>query len=126
LDRRACFRLRDRSPDYWNICFYYVPEHLRHRTSVDDFTVAEKEVLGSLTEALYRCLCKDGRIIVNWAKLPGEPAFLRLIVAHPSLEPMALDRSLDIIESLGDMLTASTEQLLISGGDERLELEKTV
>ncbi|MBW2409824.1 MAG: hypothetical protein JRF72_08505 [Deltaproteobacteria bacterium] len=65
---------------------------------------------------------KDGQILVNFARIRNQPAFIRFITGH-QLTRDHIKKILDIIESLGDMLSCSLPEMLISGGDNRLKLD---
>jgi glutamate/tyrosine decarboxylase-like PLP-dependent enzyme len=121
LKERDCFALYHENPDFLNIGFWYVPKACRPCHDIRE--VPESQEISLLTERLYACLKRDGRAMVNYARLPGRPAFLRLVLSNPNVDDGSVASLLDIVESLGDMLSLPLEDLLISGGDERLDLD---
>jgi len=122
IKSRQCFRLYDDHPDFWNICFWYIPAHLRKLGSLGLCTKEQKTDLGKLTESIYNAVKKDGQILVNYAKIRDYPACIRLIPGH-NLTSDRLKKILDIIESFGNVLSSNLQEILISGGDTRLHLD---
>jgi len=122
IKERPCFWLYDDRPDFWNLCFWYVPEHLRKLGSIDRCSKKDKAELEKLTVRLYECIKKDGQILVNYARIGNYPAFIRFITG-PDLTRKSINKILDIIESLGNILSSSISKVLISGGDDRLQLD---
>jgi glutamate/tyrosine decarboxylase-like PLP-dependent enzyme len=119
---RTCFRLYDERPDFWNICFWYLPDDLRSVKNPQE--LAGESALDALTEKIYAGLKRDGQALVNYARVGGYPAFIRLVLSNPNFNLDGLDRLLDIIESLGNLLSLPVEELIASGGDERLERDE--
>ena len=121
IKQRNCFRIYDDKPDFWNVCFWYIPGHLRNVTDISRCSNDEKLELEKLTINLYQCMKKDGQVMVNYAKINNYPAFIRLITGN-QLGRDNIVKILDIIESIGDALSLKLSEILISGGDSRLEL----
>ena len=119
---RSCFWLYDDQPDFWNVCFWYVPQHLRKLRHIDQCSNRDRRELEKITVRLYECMKRDGQILVNFARIKSQPAFIRLITGH-QLTREKIKQALDIIESLGKMLSYSLPEVLKSGGDHRLELD---
>ncbi|MCP4349513.1 MAG: hypothetical protein GY795_28865 [Desulfobacterales bacterium] len=124
IKSKDCFLLNDDYPDYWNISFWYLPEHLRHLRDMGQCSDNDKTQISRLTVSINQCLKKDGRIMINYATIPGVPTFLRLVVNNSLLDATHLTMILDVVESLGNVLSLSLSELLISGGDDRLRLRK--
>jgi len=122
IRERPCFWLYDDQPDFWNLCFWYIPEHLRKLGHIDRCSNKDKTALEKLTVRLYECMKKDGQILVNYSSIENYPAFIRFITG-PKLTREAIKKILDIIESLGNILSTSLSKVLISGGDDRLQLD---
>ena len=123
IQARPCFWLYDDQPDFWNLCFWYVPGHLRKLGNIDQCSQKDKAELEKLTVRLYECMQKDGQILVNYSSIKNYPAFIRFITG-PKLTRESIKKILDIIESLGKILSSSLSKILISGGDDRLQLDE--
>ena len=120
-DRQSLW-IYDDQPDFWNVCFWYAPENLRTSGGIGQCSRKDKDQLENLTVRIYECMKKDGQILVNFARIKNLPAFIRLISGH-NLTREYVGNILDIIESLGHMLSSKLPELLISGGDNRLQLD---
>ena len=123
IQKRPCFWLYDDRPDFWNVCFWYIPQHLRKLEGIEQCTGRDRRELEKIAGRIYECMKKDGQILVNYARIKNHPAFIRLISGRQSTREN-IKTILDIIESLGDMLSSGLPEILISGGDNRLELDK--
>ncbi|MHC4119054.1 MAG: pyridoxal phosphate-dependent decarboxylase family protein [Planctomycetota bacterium] len=104
LKERNAFWLYDDDPDFWNVCFYFVPEHLRHKKGIEACSSSEREELSRITENLYNALNKDGRVLANYARIDDGPAFIRLVFGNPDLDVEQIRSVIDIIESTGRLL----------------------
>jgi glutamate/tyrosine decarboxylase-like PLP-dependent enzyme len=122
IKKRKSFRVYDAAPEFWNICFWYIPSPLRKLKNPLRGTEDQKWEIENLTARIYQCLKKDGQALVNYAKMQNHPAFFRLIIG-PHLTQKHLADILDIIESLGSVLSSNLQEILISGGDNRLHLD---
>jgi len=109
LNERNAFWLYDEHPPFWNLCAYFVPEHLRHKDGIEACSEPEKMELQKITKKLYQCLNKDGRVLVNYAGVNGDPPFIRLILGNPELSSDQIESVIDIIESTGNAITSSSE-----------------
>jgi|GEM_PF-1201703 len=124
IKKRKKFLIYDENPDFLNICFWYLPKETRNNKEVQNFSEEEVKKISKITKSIYKCLKRDGRALVNFAKIDENPDFIRLITSNPRLNVDELNKLLDIIESIGEMLEKKPEELLVSGGDERLFLDK--
>jgi glutamate/tyrosine decarboxylase-like PLP-dependent enzyme len=104
MKERNAFWLYDKEPEYWNVCFYFVPEHLRHKEGIEACSSSERQELSRITEDLYRSLNKDGRTLVNYAAIGDGPAFIRLVFGNPDLDVGQIRSVIDIIELTGRLL----------------------
>lgn len=108
IKERNSFWLYDENPVFWNVCFYFIPEHLRHKDGIRACSDCEKLELQTITKKLYQYLNKDGRVLVNYAETNGDPSFIRLIFGNPELSSKQIKSVIDIIESIGDVITSSS------------------
>ncbi len=110
IKERSVFWLYDDDPDYWNVCFYFVPEHLRGKESIEACSSSERQELSKITEDLYRSLNKDGRVLVNYAEINDGPAFIRLVFGNPDLDAEQIKCVIDAIESVGNVMVLGSER----------------
>jgi len=82
---------------------------LRHKDGIEACSEPEKMELQKITKKLCQCLNKDGRVLVNYAGVNGDPPFIRLILGNPELSSDQIESVIDIIESTGNAITSSSE-----------------
>jgi len=123
IKKRKKFLLYRDDPAYLNICFWYIPRGLRNITKNKNFSAKEKKEIAFFAKRIYQLMKKDGQVLVNFAKVFQQPEFFRLIVSNPNLNGEEIEKVLDVIESLGEILKKNLSELLISGGDDRLHLK---
>ncbi len=102
LKTMKCFWIYDDRPDFLNVCFWYVPVHLRHLAGINQCSKKESAELEEATMRVYESMKRDGRVFVNYAKIKNNPAFIRLILSHRDLNHEHIKHILEVIESLGD------------------------
>ena len=110
---KKCFYLYDREPSFYNVCFWYIPHHLRGYSDFAKYSTQDKAYLDFLTRQIYLSMKRDGRILVNYAQLAGYPAFFRLIVNHSNLQEKNIEESLSMIENLGNIVSQSLGKTLV-------------
>jgi len=109
MKERKAFWLYDQSPDFWNVCFYFVPKHLRHKESIHSCSQSERQEIGRITENLYKSLNRDGRVLVNYASIQKGPAFIRLVLNNPDLASGQIKYIIDKIESIGNAVVMKSK-----------------
>lgn len=112
------------TPDSWNVCFWYIPKALEDFKSIEECGDHEKKVIDRATKKIYQYLKVHNVAQINFASLNDEPAFLRLNLAGSKNTTKNIENSIRAILSIGLMLTSELDQLLISGGDERLKVNQ--
>jgi glutamate decarboxylase len=95
LDERPGFELA-REPQSTNVCFRYVPKHLRGLDQAD-----RVDELASLTTNVRQRLAERGDFLVNYATLDGSPAY-RMVFLNAGTEDDDALALLDEIEALSE------------------------
>ena len=108
MKERAGFWLHDKDPDFWNVCFYFVPKHLRHKECIEACCHSERQELSEITRNLHSSLNKDGRILANYAEIDNAPAFMRLVFGNPDLDSEQIKCVIDTIESIGNAVVSDS------------------
>ena len=112
------------SPDSWNVCFWYIPKEIEGFKSIEECGDHEKRIIDEATKRIYQYFKIHNVAQINFASLNGEPACLRLNLAGGKNSIKNIENSIRAIRSIGLMLTSELDQLIISGGDERLRVNK--
>lgn len=114
IKKRENFLLYRDDIDYLNVCFWYIPRSLRKKMKSRNFSVKEKKEIAFFTKRIYQLMIKDGQVLINFAKVFNCPEFFRLIVSNPNLNKAEIEKVLDVIDSLGEILDKNLSELLIS------------
>lgn len=105
IKANPCFLILDNEPDYWNIAFWYLPEQLRHLTALKDASKKEKALLEYFTVAIHQGMKQEGRVMINYASLPDQPAFLRIVINNSRLEKANLAMVIAHIQTIGEKVS---------------------
>jgi glutamate/tyrosine decarboxylase-like PLP-dependent enzyme len=93
-------------PQSLNVCFWYVPPRFRNQPRS-----AERDaVLDRITERIRRQIQLDGKVLTNFADVPGVPHFFRHITCNPGASWEDHEAVLQEIIRIGDEI-ASHEKL---------------
>lgn len=91
------FILFDDQPDHMNLCFWHLPEEMRHAIAIDQLSEEQLQQLGEWNERLYQHLTDTTRVLINYAKTGEQPWFLRIICVHPDFSPQRAEELLGVI-----------------------------
>lgn len=72
-------------PEYFNICFWFIPQDMEIKETITDYTDAQLEKIQQLNLAIYQKIVDDDFMHVNCQKFNDLPVFIRLIVHHGNL-----------------------------------------
>jgi len=86
------------SPQSLNVCFWFVPKHLRGLPPSKDRDL----VLDKITSQIRRQLQLDGKALTNFADVPNLPHFFRHITCNPGANADDIDFLFGEIIRLGD------------------------
>lgn len=94
--------------DFTNVCFWYVPQRMRHDDRAGDGENAQWwEELYKVAPAIKERMCMEGTVMVGYSPLPHRQIgnFLRMVVAcYPMAGKREMDFVLDEIERLGELV----------------------
>lgn len=112
---REGFRLVQESFQYTNVCFWYIPKHMRGREENDRW----KQDLWTVAPKIKEQMVRSGSIMVGYSPLAykGLGNFIRMVfTCFPVLEESELDFILDKIEELGELAFENSSHTSISNG----------
>ncbi len=109
IKSKKCFWIYNEQPDFWNIAFWYVPEHLRHLQGITQCTEQDRAELDKLTVNISRRMERDGQVLVNYSKLKDIPSFIRLVINNNEITENLLYQIFEIIGSAGDVLSSCNQ-----------------
>ncbi|EGJ35169.1 MULTISPECIES: aminotransferase class I/II-fold pyridoxal phosphate-dependent enzyme [Moorena] len=72
-------------PQYFNLCFWFIPEEMEVKETITDYTAAEIDKIDQLNLAIYDQVVQDDFIKVSSSSFNNLPAFIRIIVHHGNL-----------------------------------------
>lgn len=103
---REGFRLVQDNFQYTNVCFWYIPKHMRDRDEDDEW----RQELWTVAPKIKEEMVRSGSIMVGYSPLTyrGLGNFLRMVfTCFPVLTEVELDFLLDTIEELGELASSS-------------------
>ncbi|MGB3404982.1 MAG: pyridoxal-dependent decarboxylase [Microcoleaceae cyanobacterium] len=95
-------------PQYFNLCFWFIPEEMEVKNSITDYTEAQIKKIGDLNCTIYNQVIQDGFIQVNSCNYNDYPGFLRIVVHHGNLTK---DTISEIVAYLYKIYQSSTKLL---------------
>ncbi|KAK6741374.1 hypothetical protein RB195_009305 [Necator americanus] len=87
------------SPEFLNICFWYVPKKLRNLSPEE-----RKEKLGKVAPAIKGKMMERGSTMVAYQPRHGTPNFFRLIISNQAIKREDLDFLIKEIVDIGESL----------------------
>ncbi|XP_018323073.1 cysteine sulfinic acid decarboxylase [Agrilus planipennis] len=100
LDHRSNFEMVLNSPEFTNICFWYIPPSLRNRKSDKDY----KEKLNKVAPKIKERMVQEGCMMVTYQPLRDLPNFFRIVFQSSGLELSDMTHLLNEFERLGSDL----------------------
>jgi len=88
-------------PESLNVCFWYVPKDLRGQSRNPERDAR----LDKITSVIRRKIQLEGKILTNFADVPGQPHFFRHITCNPGASGDDMELVLSEICRIGDSLS---------------------
>jgi len=88
-------------PQSLNVCFWYVPKQWRKQPR----SVERDAALDKITSLIRRQIQLDGKVLTNFADVPGQPHFFRHITCNPGANSVDSDVVLSEIVRIGDSIS---------------------
>ncbi|EDL76959.1 rCG25241, isoform CRA_b [Rattus norvegicus] len=89
--------VKDKSPEYTNVCFWYIPPSLREMAEGPEFW----RKLSLVAPAIKEKMMKKGSLMLGYQPHRGKVNFFRQVVISPQVSREDMDFLLDEIDSLG-------------------------
>ncbi|KAL2735434.1 cysteine sulfinic acid decarboxylase-like [Vespula squamosa] len=87
-------------PCFINVCFWFIPLHLRDKDSISNY----EEELSKVAPKLKGRMTKRGSLMINYQPLREKPNFFRFVVQNSGTDMQDISYVLEELENLGESL----------------------
>ncbi|ESO10112.1 hypothetical protein HELRODRAFT_73271, partial [Helobdella robusta] len=96
---RPGFELVLEEPEFLNICFWYVPQRLRHLPPGAE----RDDKLSTIAPKVKAVMMEKGKTMIGYQPLGDKPNFFRMIISNPASSEEDIDYLLDQIQLYGEL-----------------------
>lgn len=97
VKNRPGFEMVLDEPECTNICFWYIPPHLRNSRNDKDYN----EKLHSVAPKIKEKMMRDGSMMVTYQAIKDQPNFFRIVFQNSSLEDSDMIHLIETFERYG-------------------------